>query len=115
RHRAARGLRPRLRARDHLRDRHREHPRRDSVPARTAPGRVLVDVLGRLAAYAAAATGGAPVGLAKTPEQLGAAGAIASHFLAVTSSRSLSLVGGDDAVHSLVAHQTWFKPSDVRC
>jgi len=73
-----------------------------------------VDVLGTLAAYAAAATSGTPV-IATTPEQRGVAAAIASHFLAVTSSRSLSLIGGDDSVHSLVAHQTWFKPSDVRC
>ena len=33
RHRAARRLRPRPRAHDHLRDRHGEHPRRDPVPA----------------------------------------------------------------------------------
>jgi hypothetical protein len=73
-----------------------------------------VDVLRALEAYAAAATGGPPV-RATTPEQLGAAGAIASHFLAVTSARSLALVGGDDAVHSLVAHRQWFAPTDLRC
>jgi hypothetical protein len=73
-----------------------------------------MDVHAALSAYAAAATGGAAV-VARTPEQLGAAAAIASHFLAVTSSRSLALVGGDDAVHSLVAHRTWFSPSDIRC
>ena len=33
RHRAARGLRPGLRADDHVRDGHGEHPRRDPVPA----------------------------------------------------------------------------------
>ena len=33
RHRAARRLRPGLRAHDHLRDRHGQHPRRDPVPA----------------------------------------------------------------------------------
>ena len=33
RHRAARRVRPRARAHDHLRDGHGEHPRRDSVPA----------------------------------------------------------------------------------
>lgn len=71
-------------------------------------------VLETLAAYAASVHGGAKV-LARTPEELGAAAAIASHFLAVTSSRSLSLVGGEDSVHSLVAHRTWFSPSDVRC
>jgi hypothetical protein len=42
RHRAARRLRPRLRARDPVRDRHRQHPRRDPVPARAAPGRLLM-------------------------------------------------------------------------
>lgn len=73
-----------------------------------------MDVLGTLRAYAAAATGGAPV-IARTPEQLGAAAAIASHFLAVTSARSIALVGGDDSVHSLVAHRTWFTPTDIRC
>lgn len=73
-----------------------------------------MDVLAALKAYADAATGGAAV-RASTPEQLGAAGAIASHFLAVTSARSLALVGGDDAVHSLVAHRQWFAPSDLRC
>jgi hypothetical protein len=73
-----------------------------------------MDVLATLRAYAAAATGGTPV-RATTPEHLGAAGAIASHFLAVTSSRSLALVGGDASVHSLVAHRTWFSPSDLRC
>ena len=73
-----------------------------------------MDVLAALKAYAAAAIGGPPV-RARTPEELGAAGAIASHFLAVTSARSLALVGGDDAVHSLVAHRQWFSPSDLRC
>lgn len=73
-----------------------------------------MDVLAALNAYAAAAHGG-PAVIAKSPDQLGAAAAIASHFLAVTSSRSLSLVGGDDSVHSLVAHRQWFQPGDVRC
>lgn len=73
-----------------------------------------MDVLKTLAAYAASAHGGAKV-LARTPEELGVAAAIASHFLAVTSSRSLALVGGDDSVHSLVAHRQWFSPSDIRC
>ena len=73
-----------------------------------------MDVLAALKAYADAGLGGPKV-IAATPEQLGAAGAIASHFLAVTSARSLALVGGDDSVHSLVAHRTWFKPTDLRC
>src|SRR5262249_30231816 len=38
-----------------------------------------------------------------------------SHYLAVGTPRSLSLIGGDDAVHSLVAHRTWFAPIDIRC
>ena len=47
RHRAARRLRPRLRAHDHLRDGHGEHPRRDPVPAHAGTGGVLnsVDIL----------------------------------------------------------------------
>ena len=73
-----------------------------------------MDVLATLKAYAAAGLGGAAV-RASTPEQLGAAAAIASHFLAVTSSRSLALVGGDESVHALVAHRQWFNPTDVRC
>jgi hypothetical protein len=44
-----------------------------------------------------------------------AAGAVASRYLAVGSPRSLSLVGGDDSIHSLVAHRTWFHPTDIRC
>jgi len=75
---------------------------------------VAIDVLAALKAYADAGLGGAAV-RASTPEQLGAAAAIASHFLAVTSSRSLALVGGDETVHALVAHRQWFAPSDLRC
>lgn len=62
-------------------------------------------VLAALADYAA--------GRMTAPPAL--AGAIASHFLAVTSARSLALVGGDDSVQSLLAHQTWFSPRDIRC
>jgi hypothetical protein len=62
-------------------------------------------VLAALADYAAGKTG-APAAVA---------GAIASHFLAVTSARSLALVGGDESVKSLLAHQTWFSPHDIRC
>jgi len=62
-------------------------------------------VLAALADYAAGKTG-APAAVA---------GAIASHFLAVTSARSLALVGGDESVQSLLAHQTWFSPRDIRC
>ncbi len=73
-----------------------------------------IDVLGALQAYAAVAHGAAPV-IARTPEEMAAAAAIASHFLAVTSSRSLSLVGGADALHTLEAHRQWFQPRDIRC
>jgi hypothetical protein len=67
-------------------------------------------------AYVAAATGGgAGVPAATTARALAAAGAVASHFLAVGTPRSIGLVGGDDAGHSLVAHRTWFNPSDLRC
>jgi ornithine cyclodeaminase/alanine dehydrogenase-like protein (mu-crystallin family) len=68
-------------------------------------------------AYVAAATGGTtptrPVrGDARARA---AAGAVASHYLAVGTPRSIGLIGGDDAGHSLVAHRTWFNPSDIRC
>ncbi len=67
-------------------------------------------------AYVAVATGGAAVpATPSSPRALAAAGAVASHYLAVGTPRSISLVGGDDAVHSLVAHRTWFNPTDVRC
>ncbi len=67
-------------------------------------------------AYVAAATGGASLAAAPTSARaLAAAGAVASHYLAVGSPRSIALVGGDDAVHSLVAHRTWFAPTDIRC
>ena len=64
-----------------------------------------MDVLGALRDYANGKLGAPPA----------VAGAIASHFLAVTSSRSFSLVGGDEGVQSLLAHQQWFKPTDIRC
>ncbi|HEX5059756.1 MAG TPA: hypothetical protein VFV99_10380, partial [Kofleriaceae bacterium] len=67
-------------------------------------------------AYVAAATGAAqPARAPRTPQALAAAGAVASHFLAVGTPRSIGLVGGDDAAHSLVAHRTWFSPRDIRC
>jgi len=66
-------------------------------------------------AYVAAGTGGTSGRAQATPRALAAAGAVASHFLAVGSPRSFALVGGDDAVHSLVAHRTWFDPIDIRC
>ena len=67
-------------------------------------------------AYVAAATGGAALPAAPTTARaLAAAGADASHYLAVGTPRSIGLVGGQDAVHSLLAHRTWFQPSDLRC
>jgi ornithine cyclodeaminase/alanine dehydrogenase-like protein (mu-crystallin family) len=67
-------------------------------------------------AYVGAATGGAPPPPAPTSiRALAAAGAVASHYLAVGTPRSIALIGGDEAAHSLVAHRTWFNPQDIRC
>jgi len=67
-------------------------------------------------AYVAAATGAPrPPSTATTPRALAAAGAVASHFLAVGTPRSFALIGGDDAAHSLHAHRAWFAPTDLRC
>jgi hypothetical protein len=67
-------------------------------------------------AYVAGATGGAAASAAPTtPRSLAAAGAVASHFLAVGTPRSIGLVGGDDAGLSLAAHRAWFSPRDIRC
>jgi ornithine cyclodeaminase/alanine dehydrogenase-like protein (mu-crystallin family) len=67
-------------------------------------------------AYVAAATGApSPGPAAFSVKALAAAGAVASHYLAVGTPRSLALIGGDEAPHSLVAHRTWFNPSDIRC
>ena len=70
-------------------------------------------------AYVAVATSGAP-GRAATaatadPRARAAAGAVASHYLAVGTPRSIGLVGNRDALFSLEAHRTWFRPTDVRC
>jgi ornithine cyclodeaminase/alanine dehydrogenase-like protein (mu-crystallin family) len=47
---------------------------------------------------------------------LAAVGAVASHHLAVSSPRSIGLVGdaADNAL-SLAAHRVWFEPRDLRC
>lgn len=68
-------------------------------------------------AYVAAATGGerSTQAVVADARARAASGAIASHYLAVGTPRSLSLIGGDDAVHSLVAHRAWFQPPDIRC
>ncbi len=74
-------------------------------------------------AYVAAATGG--VVARGGPDQRrarahAAIGAIASHYLAVGTPRSIGLVidglgEAPAAAESLVAHRTWFAPRDVRC
>jgi hypothetical protein len=51
---------------------------------------------------------------------LAAAGAVASHYLAVGTPRSFGIVIDDvaelaAAALSLTAHRTWFAPRDVRC
>lgn len=70
-------------------------------------------------AYVATATSGAPAGAATSgapdPRARAAAGAVASHYLAVGTPRSIGLVGNRDALFSLEAHRTWFRPTDVRC
>ena len=79
-------------------------------------------VLAAERAYIARATGGdVPTG--GRPEDLGraraAAGAVASHFLAIAAPRSFGLIADTatvaDAALSLAAHQTWFAPQDLRC
>jgi hypothetical protein len=60
------------------------------VPARAAPSGVLVDVHAVERAYVAVATGaGKPARAPTTPQALAAAGAVASHFLAVGTPRSI--------------------------
>src|SRR5450432_183639 len=70
--------------------------------------------------YVALATGGV-ADFNEPPDRLAAAsGAVASHFLAVGSPRSFSLIVDaasqhDVAALSLEAHRTWFQPRDIRC
>ena len=75
-------------------------------------------------AYVAAATGrGATAAAAGDPAQLararGAAGAVASRYLAVGTPRTMGFLAGADgvagAIASHAAHRTWFQPSDLRC
>ncbi len=54
------------------------------------------------------------------PRDIAAAGAIASHYLAVGSPRSFGILIDDaggvaTAALSLEAHRTWFAPRDLRC
>ncbi|HLL23869.1 MAG TPA: hypothetical protein VK427_17145 [Kofleriaceae bacterium] len=48
-----------------------------------------------------------------------AAGAVASHYLAVGSPRTLGLIADastiEEAALSVAAHRTWFSPREVRC
>lgn len=78
-------------------------------------------------AYVAAATGGSAPGDVVSDgdpdlraRARAAAGAVASHYLAVGTPRSFGLVVDGDAsapaaARSLEAHRTWFKPTDIRC
>jgi hypothetical protein len=56
---------------------------------------------------------------AKRAKALAAIGAVASHYLAVGTPRSLGLVvdaaSAAAGALSLEAHRTWFAPTDVRC
>jgi len=73
-------------------------------------------------AYVAAATGGSP-GRGDDPRELprarAALGAIASHYLAVGTPRTLGLVAEPstyaDAALSVAAHRAWFAPRELRC
>jgi hypothetical protein len=69
-------------------------------------------------AYVAAATkqhppqGGTDVARARA-----AVGAIASHYLAVGTPRTLGIIAGqdlDEAELSIAAHRTWFQPREIR-
>ncbi len=71
-------------------------------------------------AYVSAATNRTPLDRDDSARFIAATGAVASHFLAVGSPRSFSLIVDDDAqtelaVLSLEAHREWFKPTDLRC
>ncbi|MBA3818143.1 MAG: hypothetical protein H0X17_04580 [Deltaproteobacteria bacterium] len=73
-------------------------------------------------AYVTAATGGSvPRGgsPAELPRARAALGAIASHYLAVGTPRTLGLIATADgiagAVLSVAAHRAWFTPREIRC
>ncbi|HEY0191628.1 MAG TPA: hypothetical protein VGC42_10950 [Kofleriaceae bacterium] len=72
------------------------------------------------AASPAGATSASPAAAEHRARALAAAGAIASHYLAVGTPRSFGIViaGPADvaaAALSLVAHRAWFQPRDLRC
>ena len=48
----------------------------------------------------------------QTEEEIAAAGAVASRYLAVGTPRSFAIIG--DGPLSLEAHRTWFAPTDIR-
>lgn len=77
--------------------------------------RAYVAAATRSGAASTAASAGPAVARPNLARARAAAGAVASRYLAVGTPRSIALVGGEDAVHSLVAHRTWFSPGDVRC
>jgi hypothetical protein len=56
---------------------------------------------------------------ARSAHARAAIGAIASHYLAVGTPRTLGLVVDasttNDAALSVVAHRTWFQPREIRC
>jgi hypothetical protein len=72
-------------------------------------------------AYVAVATGSAPAsGNSRDLARARAAiGAVASHYLAVGTPRTLGLIADDatidEAVASIEAHRTWFQPRELRC
>lgn len=75
-------------------------------------------------AYIAAATGASvaapvPTGTRELRRARAAAGAVASHYLAVGTPRTLGLVCDDatveDALASVAAHRAWFQPRALRC
>ena len=115
RHRAARRLRPRLRARDPVRHRHGQHPRRDPVPARAAAGGVLSDLATIVPAVEAACAAGRPWPALAPEVARAAAGAVASRFLSVGTPRSIGLVAPLPLARlALAAHRVYFAPRELR-
>jgi hypothetical protein len=71
-------------------------------------------------AYVAAAIDRRAAPGSSSARDIAAAGAVASHYLAVGAPRSFGIIiddapGAADAALSLIAHRTWFAPRDVRC
>jgi hypothetical protein len=55
----------------------------------------------------------------RCPREARSIGAVASHYLAVGTPRTLGLIADDatidEAVASVLAHRTWFQPRELRC